>query len=633
MTLTAPPSLGPPSGRVDDVHSTVERPVTASGWSATLILSAACVVLQWFRVRDTWFAVDDFILLGEAHEEPIGLEYLRRPVFEHFSPILRLANDVVVGPLSANHAAALAIGLLITAGGVIGMHRLTLRLSRSAPWALTLSALYGTSLLLTTSLRWWTASVHGHLAAALSIACMLWFCRYTASRRLLDGVVSIAFLGAALLTHEKALLLVGCIGLLWLTAFQDRYRPAELWSALREDIWLWASYLVLTAAAMANFLASYYQAHERAPLLELVTFARRSVFSTFLPATFGVRFPDVGGSLGLTVPVVAAIGLTLAVYASVRVSRRAWRGWTFLLVTFAVNLWVLGSARLSVFGDGIYRSLLWQQELAFLFPIGLAIVVRWTRSTAAPARTRRSRRGLSIVMLSALVAYTAFSARSAAVLEAEFDMGSHAQTFLANLRSDVSRLPDDAVLLDRPLPPDFAPSWMFPYNLLGFALETFGVSAVVGGHDDDQPVYVVADDGHVHQYVIDPLAPGGSGEPIVVLGPAVDGAGTCVEVSEEGAAFRIPLHEDDVLDAPRVLRLHYRIDRPLSVNVVGATASTSVELSTGRVDLEPTRDAQDFTLVPLPQAVHLDLLFAQGSQPGVACLADATLGVAQTPGG
>ena len=84
-------------------RSPVTRVSGGRVWIATVAVTVATVALQWVRVRDTFFAIDDFIFLGIARTKPFGLHLLRMPIFEHFSPSLWTANKAEVGPLHANH--------------------------------------------------------------------------------------------------------------------------------------------------------------------------------------------------------------------------------------------------------------------------------------------------------------------------------------------------------------------------------------------------------------------------------------------------------------------------------------------------------------------------------------------------
>ncbi len=605
-------------------------------WLATVVVTLTTVGIQWLRVRDTFFAIDDFIFSGIARAQPFGVHLLRKPIFEHFSPAFWTENKAEVGLLHANHGVALALGLVITAIGVASMHRLLLRLTRSPGWAILLSGLYGSSLILTAILRWWTTSIHDNLAATLSVACLLAFCRFEEERRARDAWLSIVLLAGTLLTHEKALLVPLYLGLAWLLVYQRRLAPGKLWMALRRELWLWICYTVLWAASLANFLAYYYQPRTGPALKDLGVFALRSVFTTFLPVSYGIRLPEVGGSVGGGVQALAAIGLLAAIVITCRVARGAGRGWLFFAVAFIANLWVLGTARLPVFPTGVYRALQWQLELAFLFPIGLGMVIREARVGRDHNRRGTSGRPWLVVALLLLaIPYAWLSGRSNTVVRSEFNGGDFSRPFLAALSKGVADARSAGgpapTLLDRPLPGTFAPDWMFPYNMLRELLPTFRVRAGLGAHAAGGPVFVVDDNGSLHRYDLASVL-----QPSLLVrtsGHPGGGGSTCAALEPAGAVFRATWPAPGGLGSAPVLRVDYRADRPATIAVISSGPDgRPKELSYGQLSMDAADNQYDLLLQGPLSSDHIDLVIT-GDQGGSFCVDGLALGAPTRVGG
>jgi hypothetical protein len=76
--------------------------------SIALQVASAAIVTSY-----TYFFVDDFLFLRQAQLEHFGQLYLREPLFEHFSPVSRVLDSVVVNldPAGWTLAHALQLGL------------------------------------------------------------------------------------------------------------------------------------------------------------------------------------------------------------------------------------------------------------------------------------------------------------------------------------------------------------------------------------------------------------------------------------------------------------------------------------------------------------------------------------------
>ena len=62
-------------------------------WGVSLVAQVACAALA---TGYTFFFVDDFLFMAQARTQPFDLTYLRESLFEHFSPVSRLLDSLLV---------------------------------------------------------------------------------------------------------------------------------------------------------------------------------------------------------------------------------------------------------------------------------------------------------------------------------------------------------------------------------------------------------------------------------------------------------------------------------------------------------------------------------------------------------
>lgn len=615
----------------------------ARQWTVTIAIASACIVVQWLRVHDTYFALDDFIFTRIAQTQKVSYSLLTRPIFEHFSPMLWAVNKVMVGPLGMNHSAALALGLAIAWWAVVAMHRLLLRLCNSPRWAAVLTALFGLSLVTTSILRWYTTSVHTNLCAAFTITCLLFFVRTLADGHRRDMVLSVVFHVGALLTHEKSLLIIGYLALLWFALY-----PPASWRAGVADLrrrWpLWTAHAVVTALAIANFYGKYYEKMPAPTLTQLVAYVARGFISSFTPAFFGVRFPQVGGFLGAGVQIAVVAGFAVAIVLTVRRARPAWRGWLFLFVTIAVNFAVVAQARMRRFGAGLHKVLQYHQEAAFLFPIGLALVtaVVVQASPRAPQASRRLRAlrpppRLRVALTLALcLLYAGVSIRSNDVVRHEFDFGNSSRPFLDTLTRDARALRRDGVqpsVLDSSMPSLWMPLVFNPYNRLQNIAPTMHIPLVVGMHRDGQPIYLFDHDGHLLEYDLTSTRSLPVDAGAIVFGSPGDGDGLCATTGHLGGYLRfdmprLPTRAKDA--GPLVLRLDMTLTAPISFDVY-ASAGDAKPVRVSEFG-DPTKGSWlfDIRITPESGVTHLDIHILGAEGERTTCFHHVTVGTATT---
>src|SRR5690349_3191077 len=109
---TSPPGAPEPGS---SSHADAPRPQRGVGppmwlWVLSFAIQAGLAALL---TRFTYFFIDDFIFLREARTEAFGVHYLRQPLFEHFSPVTRALDKVLIHVAAGNFAVAHAVQIAI----------------------------------------------------------------------------------------------------------------------------------------------------------------------------------------------------------------------------------------------------------------------------------------------------------------------------------------------------------------------------------------------------------------------------------------------------------------------------------------------------------------------------------------
>ena len=619
--------LPSPEGRTRD-----RLAVWSSGMSATVGLALFCIAVQWIRVRDTYFVFDDFLFARIAQLHSYGYSLVTMPLFEHFSPVLWTMQKLMVGPFAMNHGIALTIGLGVSFWAITSLHRLVLRLSGSTLWSAVLALLYGLSVLMTDILRWFTTSVHANLCAAFTLACLLFFVRFRESARRSDAGASVCFMLGALLTHEKSLLIVGYLALLWLVVYAKRYSWRTVIDEIKLHRWLWSAYAVLGVAAAVNFYKNYYLGLPGAAPTEIVLFVVRSFTTSFTPVFFGLRYPEVGGYLGSSVKVAVVVGLIVAVSLTIRRSKGAARGWVFVFTALIVNFAVLGQARVATYGPGSHHGLQYQQEVAFLFPLGLAIVIGQSRSAPRLIRYRPRSSLLAAALVVVAVVYASVLARSNDVVERGFDAGELSRVYIESLDRDAHHFAVNGnapSVLNSAVPDAWMAAAFVPYNLVSNIAAVMGIPVVAGLHHEGQATYLVTSVGTLQRYDLHDVAALDLKSATPFSGAAVPGEGVCVSIGSEGAYIRIdappsvrPAPDDHV---PLVLRLGLSASAAASLEVYGGTGSADVRLLSDRAEV-PAGTWDYDVLLGDHHFDHLDIHVFDVVEPRTICIDSALLG-------
>ena len=588
--------------------SEAPRPVTSKSpwysppeWSWPLSICLQAVIV-WLLTAYAYFYQDDFIFLQQARTLNFGWAYLSMSLFEHFSPVTRLLNSllVIVGPgnFTLTHAVQLLLYLIAVAAFALLM--VTILGNRWSAFALT--CLFGQSVFLLRLLGWWTATANILPATALGLIAVVGYLRWHggASRPWLAA--SFGAFAISLFDYETALLLPAFLLLTRLLILEERPSPTAWLRALWQERWVWLGFFAIDIVALLNYLRTYYFPVAHPSHSELVEFLGIALFGSFAPALAGIE--TIGSRLlPHLVAIVAADLLAFAVMLAVLWFRpKSWRCLIVFAVIFTITMVPLGLDRIRLFGLSIAQELYYQQSLQYmtLALFAFAISPRWGGRRAARGRVARhrvlfphlSRRVIAAGAMVAVAAYSALYLSSAGALEG-VDQGqrtSHAyvDAFMAGVEQIESMTGHQPNLLDlEDVPPGIMATAFVPFNrydeffpLIDPTLrydQTAGQLFVVSASGQLVPVAFHASAWGVLGHAGVDSSAGAAGAPASTRGSAA----ACVPDGAGLSDLYVPLSSDQTLGArgnalPFGIRVAYDLPVHQTVTVMLTTAEGTV---------------------------------------------------------
>ena len=456
-------------------------------WGLSLlgqVLSAAALTSY------TFFFVDDFLFMAQARTQPFDLTYLRESLFEHFSPVSRLLDSLLVTVAPGSFGFAHGIELALYAGAIVAF-ALVVRTILGNGWAaFALTVIFGQSIFLLRLLNWWTATANilpSSVCMLLAFWCYLRW-RETGSRKLLIG--SFAAYAVSLLDYEMAILFPAYLALV--SGLVLERRPGfRSWVALAwRERWAWTGYVVLDVAALINFYSFYYYPAARASLHAILSYLIVALFETFVPGLVGIKYPANPGSHHAVI-VAACVVVGAAIVVTLYLRPRAWRCLVAFTGVFLITMLPVGLTRVAQFGVSIGHVVYYQQSLQFMFLIlaAFALSPRWSgrrqprsvpglRALAVrvPPTLLSRRRAVAVVGAAAIAAYaalyvTSLQTMSEASWQPRQDV-AYVQRFLAGVARLKRAAGTEPVLVDLKVPKQVLPVKLWPYTTYGqfFAL-------------------------------------------------------------------------------------------------------------------------------------------------------------------
>jgi hypothetical protein len=434
----------------------------------------------------TFFFVDDFLFLGQARTQSLSLTYLRESLFEHFSPISRILDTLLVAVAPGSFVLAHGVELAFYSGALVAFAMVVRGILGNGWRAFVLTLLFGQSIFLVRLLNWWTATANilpSTVFMLLALGCYLRW-RESGSRKLL--AVCLLSYALSLLDYETAILFPAYVAAISLLVLERRLSPRSWFATLWRERWAWTGFLVLDAAAIINYYANYYYAAARPSLSAVASYLEIVLFQTFIPALVGIKYPaDPARHTAAIVAATIVVGAAVAVTLYLR--PRAWRCLLAFALVFLLTMLPVALTRITEFGVSVGHVIYYQQSLQFMFLIFVAFAIspRWSgQRTRSPnvreprllALQRHSSRALAAVGVAAAAAYaalllTSLSTMSQASWQPRQD-SAYVSTYLASDRLVRNLTGAEPVLVDLKVPKQVLPTKLWPYTTYGefFAL-------------------------------------------------------------------------------------------------------------------------------------------------------------------
>jgi hypothetical protein len=601
----------------------VRRLATAGVAHAGVVHAAAALVVAveagaMYRLgAGGYFYVDDFLNLMLAKQNGLRLGYLLWPVWNHFIPGFRLVHWLAERLFPLEYHAILAFDVAAYAASAALLYRLLDRLFGTSLWNVLLVAAYGFSAIWLPVVLWGASGVEILPALAFAILCVDSWLRYVATRRGGWLALAVAACCAALFFYEKGLLLAVYLPLLTALLRSPSARPRELAAAVVREWRGWIALAAPIALYLAFFMTHYYRVPGATPTAgQLLRFYWLAWTRAFVPAYFGgpLRWDWIwpGGTANAAPPAWLAVAAQAALLGllvlSLARNRRAWRGWAFLAVAFAVNAFPAAWARIGLWGvDQVALDFHYLVESSFLLTLALAMAFLPRAGSGDPAPGRPSRPA-SVALLAGGSAVAILFVASAIPYGANWSR-SYARDYVQNYRTSLAAAlgrDPGLSLYDATVPEAIAP-W-YPYSRYS---EFLGLVGAPPSYDDpSRPLYVLDGRGEV---VRARLAAAASARPSAV--------------PHCGRTFTVPL-DRAVGKALWFLRLDYRAAAPARVRLALVGGQGDQGGASGWVEL---RAGSGPLLVALPPSSG-DGVSVEAAAGGEICAESLQLGKPEPAG-
>ncbi|MGA2471194.1 MAG: hypothetical protein ABSG64_10945 [Solirubrobacteraceae bacterium] len=580
----AAPPPGPPGGVEGPPHRRRRPPLWL--WAGALAAQIAGAALL---TRSAFFFVDDYVFLNEARTQSLGLSYLREPLFEHFSPISRVLDKLLVHLAPGSFALTHFFELALYAGALIAFALAVYVILGNGWSAFAATIVFGQSIFLIRLLFWWTATANilpASIFMLLALACYLRW-RENGSRNLLLG--SFVAYAVALLDYESAILFPFYLAAISLLVIERRPGPRAWLATLARERWAWIVYVVMDAAAIVNYERFYYwHSALRTSPAAVLHYLEIALLETFVPALVGVRY-----SAGTLAIVAACLVVGAAVAVTLYLRPRAWRCLVAFILVFLITMLPVGLNRVALFGVGIGHVYYYLQpvQLMFLLLAAFAISPRWSGRRAPPAwlESRRALRVGGVVVAVAVYAavyFTSLHALERTTRQARRDR-TYLNAYLASDRSVRAATGREPVLINLKVPKAILPRGLYPYTTYGQFFALFNPQLRV--NEIANPVYVVSPQGRLEATSFTTAASGLTGRSRVSTAVAAAGAPAvvfrgviaCVPAGSATAWLRVPLARAVQLNAepaalPFALRVRFRMPLRTPVQVTLLTGGGPV---------------------------------------------------------
>ena len=588
-------------------HLSPKRPPRSPVAVVALLVAAVPFVVHAWAALNGYFGQDDFIFTYRAaHAAPYDLDYLFQVYSGHIQPGAFLYTWAVTAVAPLNFPVAIVPLLVVHALTLWLCWRVLVRLFGSR-WAVVVAfAVFACSPLILFPTLWFAyalqllpvllgmfGALHAHL-------------RYLHGEGVRHAVHAGLWTLFGLAFYEKAALIPAVL-LAVTVLVAPTGQPPILW-ALRRHRWFWLGNAVVVGLFLLLYLTLTDAPGNENPVTSrtVLTFVYRSIVDTLLPGLLGGPLTDGGGgATWQTPPVAVRAGAGLAAVAlialsGVRSGRRALLPWLFLAAYLAVDLALVASTRLSLFGPVVASD---PRYLADSVPVAVlcgAFAFLPPRRVGEPAPDVPPARTNTRVAVAALTVLVVAGGVASFVRVAPALQFQQAREYVATARAALAEQPG-MVLYDTAVPTSIMIDW--------FIADAF-TSRVVGLVPEsprfDRPAEEI--------YQLDGT---GTPQPIINLadttvalpGPQPDCG---YQVSDE--VVRIPL--EDTVTGRRIVRIGY---------FTGDSGEGMVRAGDTRVRVRFTEGLHVLHVVATGAYTHVEV--SRNLRLAPICVTDVTIGL------
>jgi hypothetical protein len=517
-----PPQQGSTAGRTapDPAPAPAQADPPLSGiWPgqrlssyALLGLLLAQAALFFVVTRRGFFSTDDYFHFMLAEERHF-LYYVVTPLFDMLpAPGHRLMTYLLHHLLPLNYTAAQVFFLLLLAGATVLLAQLVRIFARSEQWwTVLLLAPFAFSVTLVSPVSWWSNGlpVLPNLLFT-AVALVAWLRSYTAPKRALWLVVTVAAVAAAGAFYIKFLLIPVYMLILRLAVLPGLLGLPRGVRGLWAERARWLAIAAPAAAFVGVFalsgLAGTSMSSGERPFVE---YFGAAWFHGLIPVAFlnAEIDPATRFSLSAWAVVACSQAVLLAVVAATwGRSRLALRAWGFFVLVFALNAAMVGAARLGGFGVDIAYHPRYYPEVVFFLPVVLALCLHQGAARNAAAAWERSGPGRAAIVLFACLYVATLAVWAPRIVDAS--PGAQARLWFDALRHDlaaVEHVAESPRILDSDAPEFVMPQWMGPHNRISTVLGLMDIDATFNEHVE--PTYLVLEDGRLAEATFRPLLP------------------------------------------------------------------------------------------------------------------------------
>jgi hypothetical protein len=528
---------------------------------------AHAVVLIEVGVATRWFAFfqDDYVFLNEGrgdilrdgvvHGQPLTFDYLRASLFEHFSPLTRLAFWVV-GHSESPQVMARVLVLALVAVLIVALGVLSRTILGRTMEALLLTMVAGQGLVVVHLAGWTTASfnlVPALALCALSFAAGIRYLRDRQSPRY--AVASLCLFGLGLFDYELTMFLPVFIGCWFLLCLAPELGVRAAVERIVHTFAYWGLFAVLTAAAALNFKLNYMQSGLPKPTVgQFVETMWHAWWQGLFPSVLGVS--DIDHGAGAAAVVAIAVWVWLMTVAVVQLGPRVIGAIALGLLGWFLCTAALAWGRAAVNTPWVGIDLFYAAVPLVVLVVAVAEALRLPR----PSRRRRAGRRVRVVsVLGALVlisgVLTQVHARQATDPNG---VASAARNFQLGFLRAVAKHHSPPAVVSAPVPEAVVLGSFYPYNYISRSVGIL-TDRVRWDVADSGPLYRVDTNGELVQVGLEPRAQANMTR-IRAFEAQRAGGGHCFRMHTSKARLTVPL-ATPVSGPNLAVRTEGRIDR------------------------------------------------------------------------